>query len=103
MNFLTRGTVEFRYGSGTLHAGKVLGWVQFLYGLVEKAKSVSSVRLNIRNNTKTLREMKDTAKGYVRLLRGEGIRLHTTKTSEVIDERFATFAEARGDAENVPR
>lgn len=38
-NFLGRGTVEFRYGAGTLNAAKVTAWITFLIGLVETAKT----------------------------------------------------------------
>ena len=39
INFLTQGTIEFRYAAGTLNADKVTAWITFLIGLVETAKA----------------------------------------------------------------
>lgn len=38
-----RGTVEFRYFNGTLHAGEVKAYVQFCLGMVAKAVTSSSI------------------------------------------------------------
>lgn len=47
MRFLTLGTVEFRYGAGTLNPAKVTAWVTFLMGMVEAAKAARSVTLAV--------------------------------------------------------
>jgi hypothetical protein len=51
---LFRGTVEFRYFEGTLHAGKIKAYVQFCLAVVAKAlnaRSASSKRREFRLET----------------------------------------------------
>lgn len=53
-SFLFRGTVEFRYFNGTLHAGKVKAYIQFCLAVVAKAlnaRSASSKRREFRAET----------------------------------------------------
>jgi len=49
-SFFYRGTVEFRYFNGTLHAGEVKSYIQFCLALVDRAQSVASssrIRRNV--------------------------------------------------------
>jgi hypothetical protein len=46
-NYFSRGTIEFRYFNGTLHAGKVKSYIQLVLGMVVKAidsKAASSAK-----------------------------------------------------------
>lgn len=40
-NFMYRGTIEIRYGAGTIHPLKIVNWIQILMVLIEIAKHIN--------------------------------------------------------------
>jgi len=98
--FLTHKRIEFRYSAASLNPKKVLGWIVFLMGIVEKAKSTQRSRIDPKDSVKTLAARKEEAKGYISNLRALGITHKLNGARDSIDERFAKFSTQQ--AELVP-
>ncbi len=58
--FCDRGTVEFRYGAGTIRGAKVVGWIRLLLTLVEIAEANLE---NPINQSESIEDLKDFIRG----------------------------------------
>lgn len=101
-NFITKGTVEFRYGGGTLNPNKVLGWSIFLLGFVEKVKASQRLRVPIGRGEWSLKNMKDRARKYLSSLKNVGLTYRVKTAHKNLDERFEKFTVRRNRADHVP-
>lgn len=97
---IMHGIAEFRYGAGSLSAKKIMAWTGILLALVEKAKAATSIRVDVRTNTKTFVQRKEELRKNLSILRQQGITHRMNTLHQTINKRFEKFENGR--AERVP-